>query len=355
MIRYIKALVAAWRLVHLNADIKGDLNAVNIDLERVHPVVTVELSLESAQPGLQSLFWADRKGHAVVDVSINQLSGVAKLKVEKNLGLGLETIETPWLSGWLGEKPEDFGFDKYRNVIMPNGTTAWETARSSDHWVIHIHGRKAARAEALRNIRQFDELRFKQLFISHESDRAPDGLGKARSDLGATEWKQVESVVNYAANQGAKHIILFGWSLGAMFAGQFVLKSEFKHLVSALIFDSPLIDYESTLRLQAQLAGFDKDFGSYVFRLLQNSKLLWLLGIRQRLIPSLIERLEKPTLFLYSKSDGFVAMDKVGDFVALNPLSTVVEFDDARHCRLFNKDSKRYQAAIARFVSSIEL
>jgi len=353
MIQYIKALVASRNIVRLDKPISGDLDVLEVGRIGNEDVVRVRYCAESAQEGVQSLFWDNRRGHAVVEVSCDPFLGVSDLKVIRNLGASLSTLSKPWLSGWLGDVPEDFGFEEYSTITLSNQTRAWLFTSNSNRWVIHIHGRKAAKGETLRNLKQFRDLNFKQLVISHESDAKPDGLGTKVSYLGDREWSQVEIAVKYAKQHGAREIILFGWSLGAMFVGQFMKRSECNSLVTGVIYDSPLIDYETTFQLQSQNAGYDEEFGSYVYKILKTSKLLGLFALRRKDIPTLILPVTFPLLVLYSSSDGYVSMAKVDQLLKLNKQANAVEILDARHCRLFNKDKITYQASISDFLSSL--
>ncbi len=353
MIRYLKALVAARNIVRLDGPISGDLVIERVFKDADGDVVRVLHCLEADQEGMQSLFWDNRRGHAIVQVIPNQFSGTVDLRVIRNLGLDLATIQKPWLSGWLGEVPEDFGIEEYSAITLSNRTKAWLIPAESKDWVIHIHGRKAAKGETLRNLDQFRRTNFNQLVISHESDPKPDGLGTKVSYLGEREWKQVEVAVEEAQQRGSERIVIFGWSLGAMIAGQFIRHSQQKSLVSGIILDSPLIDYETTLQLQAKNAGYDSEFGSYVYQVLSKSWLLKLFGLQRSEIPSLLIPIAVPMLVLYSASDGYVSMAKIDEMLSLNKQAISVEISDARHCRLFNKDKVLYQNAISDFIGRL--
>lgn len=334
----------------MNAPISGDIPISGIRTENQTEIITLPLNEDTAMNGVQSLFWESRSGHILVEPMPAHSHEGRDFKVLKVFGKPANPGDMVWLSGWLGESPEDFGIESVF-VTLSNGTRAVQTKYESTSWVIHVHGRKASFAETLRNFQQFEELGFRQLAISHETDPKPWGLGNARSWLGAKEWQEVELAVKYALDSGAKEVILFGWSLGALFVGEFLRRSPFAQAVSKVIFDSPLIDFETTLRLQSRLSGMPAAFGDFVYSVLQKSNMLGLFGFRRRHIPTLIRDLSKETLILYSNNDGYVSMSRMDEFAALNHDATIVEIPGARHCRLYNLDKARYQATIAGFIA----
>jgi len=348
--RYIKGMLAAIKLQILGSKITGEFKISSVVKNGSRTFVTLPRNQDTEVPGRQSLFWDSRAGHAVVQ-AVSRDSETVTFELLKVFREEPEANADCWLSGWLGEVPEDFGFNNYETAQLANKTQAWLVRRSSSRWIIHVHGRNALRGETLRNLQQFDELGFNQLTISHESDSRPAGSGRRRSNLGATEWRQVEIAVNFAQDQGATEITLFGWSLGAMFVGQFLIQSSKRELVKKVILDSPLIDYPNTLRLQATLAGYSSSFGDYVAKLLLSSRVLKALGFGFRKLPTLLLALKVPALVLYSKSDGYVSMENIEDLKNLNQKLELVEFLKGRHCRLFNQNEELYKASIAAFIS----
>ncbi len=349
--RYLKAIYAAIRLQRLGGKISGEhkIQAVLPDSNQL--IVQLPKSPDTLVPGVQSLFWNSREGHAIVKPLGSDSESVSfeLVKAFRNLPKKGDSV---WLSGWLGESPKDFGFEATEEKLS-NGTIALTSRKNSSTWVIHVHGRNATMAETYRNFKQFSDLGFNQLFLAHETDAKPYGLGKKRSFLGANEWRQVELAAQHALDQGASEIVLFGWSLGAMFVGQFLLNSKLANAVTGFVLDSPLIDYPSTLRLQATLAGLDEDFGNYVSWLLTKSKLLRALGYGYEKLPSILFHVDIPGLVLFSRTDGYVSMERIDELSAANANLSLLEFANGKHCRLYNQDPAMYQKAVSDFLRSL--
>jgi pimeloyl-ACP methyl ester carboxylesterase len=348
MFRNLVAVIAASRIVRMDLPIQGDIPVLQVNNSGRY-VIRLPLNADTAMNGVQSMFFDDRKGHLLVQPLSRTESSHRDFEVIKFFSEPPKVGSKVWLSGWLGEQPEDFGITEYQEVSMSNGARAWAIA-GGDHWVISVHGRKATRAETLRVAPTIKRLGFSNLVLSHETDPTPVGLGTKRSNLGATEWRQISSAVEYARSQGAKSISLYGWSLGCLFIGQYLKNTQHRTDIARVIFDSPLLDFPSTIRLQSMTAGFNEKFGDLVLSKLKGSLILKLLGLTREQIPDLIFDLKQPTMVLYSQLDGYVSMNRIDEFLALNQLGSLEHFVGARHCRLFNQDPERYEAAIRNFL-----
>jgi alpha-beta hydrolase superfamily lysophospholipase len=357
---YLIALVAALRVLWLGSKVQGDFQILRVSNSDGKTFVHLPVNTDTESHSKQSLFWNSRKGHAIVQRSDDSETKLRRFEVLNNLGEPLIETKEAWLSGWLGDKPEDFGYSSSDFVTLSNGTKALQIVEEKNRWVIHVHGRKATCAETLRNFRQLQDLGFSQLAISHETDAKPFGLGKRKSYLGATEWRQVERAVEYAMAHGAERIVLYGWSLGGMFVNQFLERSRKTTAIAGVIFDSPMLDYRGTLQLQAGRAGVDRAIVDKSMKLIRSSSLLRLLGFRNIDMFTLSAlnkpvKVQVPTLLFHSSNDGYISTSGVYRYRELNPKTRLVEINGARHCRLFNEDPEKYQKAITDFVSSNQI
>lgn len=349
MFRNLLAVIAASRMVRMRAPIAGDIPIQGISIAE-KTLITLPLNPDTAVDGEQSMFFNNREGHVLVKPLPRTNPRERKFEVLRNFRTLPKPQDRVWLSGWLGETPTDFGINDFSEVSLPNRTLAW-LIPGGESWVINVHGRKAARAETLRVAPIFQKLRFTQLVISHVTDPKPSGLGTRTSNLGVTEWRQVAEAVEYARTHGAKQIVLYGWSLGCLLIGEYLRNSDNAEDVVRVIFDSPLLDYPSTVRLQAINAGFPAAFADLVLHKLKTSWILKALGLQKKSFPDLIHSLGRPVLVFYSQLDGYVSMNRIEDFVTLNEVA-LEHFVGGRHCRLYNQDPTRYTKAIEKFLSN---
>ncbi len=357
MKRFIARYVAMFRLLWLSPVVKGEFSILRTEMRLGQTYLLLPDNADTQAPGTQSLFWDSRKGHCVVEFSNASAEG-RWFKVLETFGSEPRETKGAWLSGWLGERPEHFGITEYEYVTLSDATKAVVTKIDSKKWVIHVHGRKTLIGETLRNFPLFDDLGYRQMAISHWTDPKPYGLGQRRSTLGLTEWKLVEQAVEFAKENGATQVILFGWSLGGMICGQYLMRTQDTSLVKGVIFDSPMFDIRNTLRFQAGLAGYPEVFADEVCNLIKKSRLLRTLGYPEITVDELsiskkaMETLV-PTLVLYSRNDGYIQISDAVDFARINTNVQLQEFNGARHCRLKNSNPELYDKTLTSFLEKL--
>ena len=126
---------------------------------------------------------------------------------------------------------------------------------TSPTWVIAVHGRGGSRAEALRVVPALHEAGLPVLAVTYRNDfgapASPDGL----FHLGDTEWRDVEAAVRYALANGARDVVLYGWSLGGAIVGQFLGRSGEADEVVGVVLDAPVTSWTRTLELQSRNRG----------------------------------------------------------------------------------------------------
>lgn len=128
---------------------------------------------------------------------------------------------------------------------------AWFVPGNRDTWVIAVHGLGATREHVLNVLGALHRHQFPVLVPAYRGDpeapRSPDGL----NHLGETEWRDLDAVLRHAVDSGARKVVLYGFSTGATMALRAAARSELRERVAGLLLDSPVLDWESTLRALA--------------------------------------------------------------------------------------------------------
>ncbi|MGW4211658.1 alpha/beta hydrolase family protein [Lentzea sp. NPDC004789] len=231
---------------------------------------------------------------------------------------------------------------------------AWfvPAANQNDTWVITVHGRGAKREEALRVVPQLHSAGLPVLLITYRNDvgapASPDGL----YHLGDTEWRDVEAAIKYAQNQGARKIVLYGWSMGGAIVGQTLARSGVAAAVSGVVLDSPVTNWSQTLDLQAQNRGVPT-WLTPVAELVSG----WRIGMdfdRFDLVRN-PPALKPPTLLFHGSADQTVPAQSSRDLATAAhglgwPLQ-YVEIPGADHTSGWNVATDTYRNALADFLT----
>ena len=268
------------------------------------------------------------------------------------------------LSGIVYDSPEDLGVT-YRDVEIPilgGMAPAWYVPGNTHAhtWAICVHGRGANRKEGLRALPVFQRLGIGALLVSYRNDGVAPAAVDGRYGLGATEWPDIEAAIDHAVANGAKEVLLFGWSMGGAIALQVADRSRHARKIGALVLDGPVINWIDVLSHQAKRNRIPEAVGDFGQWLLGNKAGRWMTGLAAPLdlkILNWVERhdqLRVPTLILHSEDDDFVPIGPSEQLAELNPQMVVLRrFSRAGHTREWNVDPQRWEAEVTAFVQGV--
>ncbi|MGO4186819.1 alpha/beta hydrolase [Pseudarthrobacter sp. TAF60_1] len=325
-------------------------------------MVELPASVRTTAPGRYSIWFANGTGHACIGgvVSTDAGAGTVTRRVERVDSGDLQAAKAGIWSGYVYPTPEQLGLP-YSDVQIPveNGVApAWKFApgQASGHsstWAIHIHGLGGSKAGALRGVRVADRLGYTSLVVSLRNDRDAPASKDARYHLGQTEWYDVEAAVLYAVGQGARQIVLFGWSLGASIALQLAAFSEFRDLICRLVLNAPVIDWRSTLVANARSSMLPGWVARLGLQMLGSSGTRWITGLDAPLnFPALdflarADELSVPILVIHSEGDRSTPFAISREFVTRRPeLATLLTFPSAEHAQEWNADPDGWDTAV---------
>ncbi|HEX6887309.1 MAG TPA: hypothetical protein VF143_04310, partial [Candidatus Nanopelagicales bacterium] len=142
---------------------------------------------------------------------------------------------------WL--TPEEAGLEfEDVTITTPEGDAfpAWLIpGKSSKRWAILTHGKGAARSEMLRMARPLHDAGYTVLVITYRGDVGAPEYPDGQVGYGRSEWRELESAVEYASANGAERIVLGGVSHGGAVTLGFMARSPLAARVDAIILDAP--------------------------------------------------------------------------------------------------------------------
>lgn len=325
-------------------------------------MVELTASARTTAPGRYSIWFANGTGHACIGeiVSSDDAAGTVTRLVERVDSGDLMTAGAGIWSGYVYPTPEPLGLP-YLDVQIPveNGMApAWkftptQASGDSPSWAIHVHGMGGSKAGALRGVPVADRLGYTSLVVSLRNDRDSPASSDGRYHLGQTEWHDVEAAVAYAVGQGARRIVLFGWSLGASIALQLAASSKFRDLISRLVLNAPVIDWRSTLVANARSSMLPGWVARLGLRMLGSSGTRWITALDAPLSFHTLDFLARadeltvPILVIHNESDRSTPFAISREFVTRRPeLATLLTFPSAEHTQEWNSDPDGWDAAV---------
>ncbi|WP_026378317.1 alpha/beta hydrolase family protein [Agromyces italicus] len=334
-----------------------DLTIRGVDALGERPIVALDRTPQTAAPGRYCLL-LENGGWVQLSSEVDDLGpGLVGRGVLSEPHTGLHVGERASWSGIYFSSPEDAGLEP-SDVAIPTDAgpaPAWlirPRIGSSTTWAIHIHGLGSPRAGTLRGVQVAAETGLTSLVVTYRNDGEGPTTGSGRSTLGATEIDDVRAAVRYALGHGASRGILFGWSMGAAIALQLAAEPELRGIVAGLVLESPVLDWESTIKANCRRSGLPAWTGALAVPWLDNrylSRILGLdvpVGLRRFDWITRADELAVPTLLLHGSADTSAPMGLAERLHELRPDLVRLEIFDANHSMTWNADSERWRASV---------
>ena len=260
-------------------------------------------------------------------------------------GLPFTPIDVP---GPLGKMPAW--------LVPPSTSGPPDTARvpAKTTWVIAVHGRGGNREEALRVLPVLARNGLTSLVITYRNDADAPSSKDRHYHLGAAEWQDVAAAVTYARSHGATDVLLFGWSMG----GAIVLSTldrmpaaDREH-VKAVVLDSPVVDWTSTLTLQARHRSVPGPITWTAERITEHRADLSFDDLNFNR-PAFTKALRAPMLIFVDLADSTVPPAPTLRLAAARPdLISVTTTVGGEHTGSWNVDQPRYESDLDAFLRS---
>ncbi|OAR25223.1 hypothetical protein A8W25_06120 [Streptomyces sp. ERV7] len=252
-----------------------------------------------------------------------------------------------------GTPAEALGLD-HEDVEIPaelGVLPAWLVKGVRNTWVITVHGLGTTREHPLNVMGFLHRHRLPVLDLAYRGDegapRSPDGLGH----LGDSEWRDLDAAIRYAVRSGAEGVILHGWSTGATMALHAAASSGMRERVRGVVLDSPVLDWEGTLRALALAHGTPSALLPLAVRAAQGRTGPHGDHLREAADPA---ALSVPTLIFHGPDDTLASWPLTRELAARRPdLVTLHTVQQAPHASMWNADPDRYEEALRRFLTPL--
>ncbi|MEV7683370.1 alpha/beta fold hydrolase [Streptomyces sp. NPDC088341] len=318
--------------------------------------ITLTRCLASLRPGVYGI--GNRDLHAVVGPVLEGVRHPADTVVRRlervdhgTLVPGMRVRLTPQVH--TGDPTTALGID-HREERIPGELgflPAWFVPGARDTWVITVHGLGTTREHPLNVLELLAGLQVAVLDLAYRGDpgapSSPDGLGH----LGDSEWRDLDAAIRYAVRYGAERVILYGWSTGATMALHAAANSAHSDRISGLVLDSPVLDWEATLKALATARRTPTALLPLAVRAAQGRTGLHGGRLLQAADP---RNLDVPTLIIHGPDDTLASWDPSRELAALRPgLIGLHAVAHAPHAAMWNADPTGYEEALRRFLTPL--
>uniref|UniRef100_A0AAU3H2J8 Alpha/beta hydrolase n=1 Tax=Streptomyces sp. NBC_01401 TaxID=2903854 RepID=A0AAU3H2J8_9ACTN len=322
--------------------------------------ITLTRSFPALRPGTYGL--TGRGAHAVVGPVVEQLSDASAASADTvvrrlervNLGSlkpGTRVRLTPEIHR--GDPLAALGL-AHKEVEIPGELgvlPGWFVPAVRNTWVITVHGLGTSRDHPMNVMEFLHAQQFPVLDLAYRGDagapRSPDGLGH----LGESEWRDLDAAIRYAVRYGAENVILYGWSTGASMALHAAVNSALRDRVSGLVLDSPVLDWQTTLRALASARGVPSALLPLAVRAAQGQTGLHGAPLLRTSVPT---ALHAPTLIVHGPGDTLAPWQPSQELAARRPdLVTLHPVADAPHAAMWNAGPADYEEALRRFLTPL--
>ncbi len=319
---------------------------------------------ETVVPGRYGLWLDGGAGHARVgDIVADDPEAGTVERVILGLDRGYLAPGTArWNQYYYGGPPEvSLGVPTEHVAIsgelgsMPAWVVPTDQGRT-ERWAVLVHGRGARLEETIRAIPPLRALGWTVLSTSYRNDEGvppgPDG----RYNLGLSEWRDVEAAMAYAVAEGAREILLGGWSMGGAIVLQLLDRSPLADLVSRVVLDAPVVDWADVLAFHARVNRMPRQLGSLSRTMMGRPWGRRLVGVHEAVDVARTDwvrrsdELRHSILLIHSADDDFVPVGPSRLLAQRRP--DLVRFEEwavALHAKEWNVDPQRWERVVSEF------
>lgn len=332
-----------------------DLTIRDIEHDDETQQIVLDRTPQTTTDGIYNL-WIERGGWARLSAEATDRGPhrIARTVAGTSLELKLAAGHRASWSGIYYATPPDAGLNaRDITITTPTGPCpAWRIDGDPSIWAIHIHGLGSTRAGTLRGAQVATELGYTSLVVTYRNTTEGPRVGTGRSTLGHTETADVDEAIGYTVRRGAQRIVLFGWSMGAAIALQLAARPRHDGLITALVLDSPVLDWTETIKANCARSGLPTAASHFATPWLTTGPLARIVGLPEPVPLRQFDWITRaadlaiPTLILHGTRDSSAPIRLSQALRDRRPDLVTLETFDADHTLAWNSDPERWRSAV---------
>ena len=338
-----------------------DLTIRDIEHDDGTQRVVLDRTPQTTADGIYNL-WIEHGGWVQLSAEASDRGPgrIARTVVGTSPTLTLRVGDRASWSGIYYATPADAGLNARDITITTTAgpCPAWRIDGDPSTWAIHIHGLGSTRAGTLRGVLAATEAGYTSLVVTYRNTTEGPCVGTGRSTLGHTETADVDEAIGYAVRRGAERIALFGWSMGAAIALQLADRPRHHGLITALVLDSPVLDWTETIKANCARSGLPGGAGLLAIPWLSAGPLASMVGLSKPIPLGQFDwiartaQLTTPMLILHGMRDSPAPIWLSQALRDLRHDIVTLETFDADHTLAWNSDPERWRADVSGWLTS---
>ncbi|KQQ11027.1 alpha/beta hydrolase family protein [Rathayibacter sp. Leaf296] len=329
---------------------------------RLHSASAASVVLDAddatTRPGSFGIWSPSRDGHVRVGAVLGTRDSgrLVEREVLHSWGATISPGPVRW-TGHVFAVPQQLGVEVGSVDLAVSGgrAPAWVfpgAGPAADVWTVHIHGIRTTRVTSLRSVPVARQLGFTSIVPSFRGDGDGPDTPRGASMLGQAEWADVEAALDHAVAQGARSIVLVGWSLGAQIALLLQERSAHRARIAGLVLVCPATTWRGAIRHGAARAGLPRGAGRLAEWALGDPVLSRIVGLPAPIDLDALDwgagpLVSVPTLVVHSVGDPEVPFALTERFATANArFVEVAAFPDTVHGGEYNLDPERFDRVI---------
>lgn len=337
--------------------VEYDTDVLAVDTATITIGVSDESTVTADRDAVMGLRWEGGYGQIGPAVSVDGLTEVRPFTLLSGdpppIGDDVADFDSFAFPG----DPSSVGLD-FETVSYPGPLgelEAWFVPGEGTTWIVAVHGRAAERTEFSRLLDATSDLRYPALLITYRNDPGAPKTDDALLLLGQEEHPDVAAAVDYALANGARDVVVAGFSMGGALSLGYVLEED-RDVIRGLILEAPAADIREIASLRS---GEALPVGGFVGDSIMAFGRLFV-SIRTGLDFDAIdyvdraEELDIPVLLFHGADDPTVPVE-IGQALA-DARPDLVELhviDDAAHVRAWNEGPDAYASTVGGFLERI--
>lgn len=224
--------------------------------------------------------------------------------------------------------------------VMPDAAT------ERDVWFVHAHGMGAAPSSTLRSVDSVREAGYPSTIVSLG---ASADIDKRSRGMAPEHLPRVLAAIDHAVDQGARQVVLVGWSYGARLALE---AAALRPAVAGAILVAPMLDFMRAFSLIAAQRRLPAALIACASAVLRTPILCRLAGTREPIEPGRDPQSMRPLLLIHSQADQSVPFELSSQFLGAAPSARLIEFPASPHTLEWNVDPDRFASEVHGWVDS---